>query len=403
MRQFLSAGIVLLSSVVLVACSAKGGGGGGTGDGGGGGGGGETTHDQCGDGIDNDGDGVSDCSDPNCAVWTECGGSGDAGPTSGSDGSAPCAVASAEAAPTYAPVDIIWTIDNSGSMSEEASLVQEQLTDFTADIVSSGVDFRVVMITAAGFVTIDPALASDPMRFRRVEQSVNSHDAFEVTLASFGAYSDFLRPSARTHIVVVTDDESDTSEASFRTSMETMLGHPFIFHAIASEFAEHDCVTIPIIGTMCDRGCEGPRGDAADVGETYYRLATATGGTQFSICSVDWSPLWATLRDSVVVSAAVPCRFSVPEPPAGMSFDPAAVTVTFTGSSGGMYTYPRALDAARCTDAAGDSVRAWYYDDNDAPTQILLCPAACMEVESDRGEGARVDVTFVCEPQVVLI
>jgi hypothetical protein len=269
-------------------------------------------------------------------------------------------------------------------------------------LLASGIDFHLVLITAAGFVTPDPVLALDTERFRRVEQSVASHDAFEVTLDTFSAYGDFLRSEARTHIVVVTDDESDTSENGFRTEMEAALGHPFIFHAVASEHAEHDCVDIPFIGRMCDRGCQGPRGDAADIGERYYSLATMTGGTQYSICAVDWSPLWATLLGSVVTSAAVPCRFSIPPPPEGMSFDAAAVTVTYTSSSGAETSYPRALDAARCTDGAGDSVRAWYYDDNDAPTQILLCPAACMEVESDTG-GARVDVAFVCEPQFVLI
>jgi hypothetical protein len=393
--------------VCLTACSPGSGPGGGGGRDGGGGSGGdgslagaEGSHASCGDGVDNDGDGYGDCADLDCAAWTECGGSGDGGPGGGTDGGETCGFIMSTAMPTYAPVDIIFTIDNSGSMSEEASLVQEQVDDFTADIVASGVNFRVVLITAAGFVTVDPALASDPMRFRRIEASVSSHDSFEVILNTFSMYSDFLRPSARTHIVVVTDDESDTSETSFRSSMEASLGHSFTFHAVASEDTTH-CEP-PGFCFINVPGCAGPRGEAADIGAAYYRLAFATSGTVFSICSVDWSPLWTTLRESVLLSASVPCVYALPEPEPGMVFDRERVNVVFTDSGGGTTTYPRAIDMSRCTDAGGGPVRAWYYDNNDAPTQILLCPAACMQVES-AGEGASMQIQLGCETEIVLI
>jgi len=372
------------------------------GDGGTGPGGGESSHADCGDGLDNDGDGLGDCADPDCAVWAECGGPGpsDAGPGADS-GLEECASVVGAAMPTYAPVDIIWAIDNSGSMSEEAGIVQSNINNFATDIFASGVNYRVIVITAAGYVTVADPLGSDTMHFRRIDASIGSHEAFEVLLATFPSYSDFLRPDAVTHIVGVTDDESDMREGDFRSQMESRLGHSFIFHAVASEEAEHDCTDIPLLGRICDPGCEGPHGDAADVGARYYSLAMMTGGTTFSICTGDWSPLFATLRDSVVISASLPCFYALPAPPAGETFNPAEVNVVFTSSGGGEESFPRAIDPSRCTDSAGAPVRAWYYDDNDAPTQILLCPAACDLVESDT--AGRMNIALGCETEMVLI
>ncbi len=76
--------------------------------------------------------------------------------------------------------------------------------------------------------------------------------------------------------------------------------------------------------------------------------------------------------------------------------------MVFTNSGGGATTYPRAIDPSRCTDAGGAPVGAWYYDDNDAPSQIILCPAACMQVESDVAP-AHMDIELGCETELVLI
>jgi hypothetical protein len=194
---------------------------------------------------------------------------------------------------------------------------------------------------------------------------------------------------------VVTDDESDLPAADFREAMEARLGKAFTFHAIASEEAYHDCVDIPFDGQECDPGCEGPNGAAVDIGAEYYALAAATGGEQFSICTTDWTGLFETLRDVVVVSTALPCFYVIPPPPAGMVFDPALVNVVFTDDAGSVTSFARAMDPSRCEDAA-----AWYFDDNDHPARIELCREACERVsESTRGE---VYVAFGCAPDVVI-
>jgi hypothetical protein len=369
-------------------------------DGGAGGGGGETTQPQCTDGVDNDGDGYGDCADPGCAVWAECGGAGRPDGSAGGDGGfMECARDVREAMETFAPVDIIFVVDSSGSMSEEADLVQNNINTFAASISSSGIDYHVIMMTDPSYVTVPPPLGTDAMRYLFINQSVGSHNAFELILSRFPDYSSFLRAGAATHIVVVTDDESDMGDSEFRTQMDTLLGRTFRFHAVASEDASH-CVEP--FGFPCIPGCAGSHGEAADVGARYYRLATATGGTTFSICSDSWDALWATLRESVLVSATLPCYYELPPPADGETLNAEQVNVTYTDAGGTVTTLPRALEAARCTDSSGAGVPAWYYDNNDAPTQIILCPAACTLVEG-AGEGARIDIVLGCETEMILI
>lgn len=401
-RPILSIVVIAALAACAPARSGPGGGGGrdagggGPGPDGGGAGGAEATQADCTDGLDNDGDGLGDCDDPGCAIWTECGGTAEA--DAGLD---ECASVVSEAEETLAPVDIIWVVDSSGSMREEAGLVQENINSFVADISTSGVDYHVIMMTDPSYVTVPPPLGTDPMRYLFIDQPIGSHAAFEQLLARFDDYAHFLRAGAATHIVVVTDDESGMREEDFRTMMEARLGHSFRFHAVASEDAEH-CESVPFLGEICEPGCEGPHGDAADVGARYYRLAEVTGGTTFSICASDWSALWTTLRESVVVSAMLPCYYELPEPPEGETFDEERVNVSFTDPSGAETVLPRAIDSTRCTDGSGSPVRAWHYDDNDAPSQIILCPAACELVEG-AGEGARVDIALGCETEMVLI
>ena len=395
------------SALSLIACSPEGGGpgggggGGGGGDAGPGGGGGETSQAQCTDGADNDGDGYGDCADPGCAVWTECGGTGRPdGSVRGDGGFEGCAEMPYVAAETFAPVDIIFVVDSSGSMSEEADLVQNNINSFAASISSSGIDYHVIMMTDPGFVTVPPPLGTDAMRYLFINQAVGSHNAFELILSRFPDYSSFLRAGAATHIVVVTDDESDMGETEFKTQMDTLLGHTFRFHSVASP-DETRCMGFPPL-EICVPGCEGPHGDAPDVGARYYRLAGLTGGTTFSICSERWDDLWTTLRESVLVSATLPCYYALPTPAGGETLNPDQVNVTYTPSSGTGTNLPRALDAARCTDSSGTGVAAWYYDNNDAPTQIILCPAACTLVEGG-GEGASLNIVLGCETEMILI
>jgi hypothetical protein len=228
-----------------------------------------------------------------------------------------------------------------------------------------------------------------------VDQAITSHAAFGELLAQLSRYSSFLRAEAVTHFVVVSDDESEMGAEAFVSAMQAALGRTITVHAVASEEAVHDCVTMPSGTEVCQDGCTGPNGDAADIGRRYYEAAVMTGGEQFSICTEDWTGLFATLSRAVVVSATLPCIYELPDPPAGMSFDSSRVNVVFTDDGGVDRSLPRAIDPSRCGEEP-----AWFYDDNDRPSRIDLCPAACELVQASL--SGRMHVALGCETEEIL-
>ena len=72
--------------------------------------------------------------------------------------------------------------------------------------------------------------------------------------------------------------------------------------------------------------------------------------------------------------------------------DPGKVNVVYYGGGGSNQELVKVKDAASCT------LNGWYYDDNQNPTRIYLCPATCSSVQND--SGAKVQVLLGCETKV---
>lgn len=283
------------------------------------------------------------------------------------------------------PVDIIWIIDNSGSMDGEARIVQDNINNFAMAIGASGIDYHVVVMTSMGFVSVPPPLGTDATRFRFANVDVQSNDGLVDLVDNFSAYSDFLRPEAITHFIAVTDDESERMAWSdFRSRMEGLLGHGFTFHAIASPPGSTHCD--PVLCFVHEDGCTGPNGDAADNGDEYWALAMATGGQQHSICTADWSGLFSSLTAAIGVPMPLPCRYVLPPPPDGMTLDRMLVNVSYTPSgSADDVVIPYVASYGACGPSGG-----WYYEGDD----IVVCPATCTTISADA--GGRIDIVLGC-------
>jgi hypothetical protein len=81
-------------------------------------------------------------------------------------------------------------------------------------------------------------------------------------------------------------------------------------------------------------------------------------------------------------------------PPADEVLDLNKVRVDFTANGAASTQFPRAMEVASC-----GANSAWHYDDNNAPTQVVLCPAACAAVEG----GGGLKITLGCMPDQVVI
>ena len=67
-----------------------------------------------------------------------------------------CAKFSQTADNTIQPADIIWAVDNGGNMQEDIQFVRDNLNRFSQQIVDSGIDVHLVMISDA----LDPDVVS---------------------------------------------------------------------------------------------------------------------------------------------------------------------------------------------------------------------------------------------------
>jgi hypothetical protein len=180
------------------------------------------------------------------------------------DGGMTCGNLSVSAQAATRPVDIVWVIDSSPSMRDEIERVQANLNSFAQRIGNSGLDYKVLMIGSdidlnggsdipefhdhiaicvppplsgsascpdtnppryvhvrSGEVVVDGCIAADP---------VHSDDALTVFRNTFSTWRSELRPDARLHVIVVSDD--DHRAAVSRDALVTM-GLPKIFTCTA--------------------------------------------------------------------------------------------------------------------------------------------------------------------------
>lgn len=284
--------------------------------------------------------------------------------------------------------NIVWVIDTSGSMDEEATLVQNNMNRFVESIVNTGLeDYRVVVVSQKKFVTVPDPLGSDSQHFLFVEEKVGSNEPLEALLSRFDDFSGFLLPGAITHYVVVTDDESDITATEFISDMGRELnGGSFRVHAIASPPGAP--TESPSRGKG-DKGCIGTYGDAAAPGVEHYKAADATGGLKFSICEADWSGLFSALATEVGQSASIPCELPIPEGDAG-AVNPWILNLVMTRDNGQSELIPNVS-----RDQCGSG--GFSYNDDQNPTRLVLCPSTCTAA----AQATKLEIVVGCATEIM--
>lgn len=322
----------------------------------------------------------------------------------------PCRALNAESTVEPIPVDIIIAIDNSGSMSQEAEEVRMNINRFAEIIAASGLDYRVVLISApsgstgvcvpAPLGSGAPDCQSGPEgRLLAVHQSIGSTNASEVVVSRYPDYRDFLRPEAAKVFLWITDDESRRSADTIRTNLAALEPEGMfdvqIHNAIVGFYGDTPA-------TWSSSGA-GACATLADPGETYLRLANCLTdddepiadcrtGSQARVCEADWTTIFEDMARGIVEGVPVVCEFAVPEPPEGLTLDLDAIGVTYL--SGDVVTSMlRRVDGEGACTADG-----WYFDDPVAPTTMSLCPEACRTVQAD--PDARLDIALGCDPRL---
>ncbi len=306
-----------------------------------------------------------------------------------------CDAVSQQAENGFAPIDIIWAIDNSGSMTFEAGEVQNNMNAFANHILNYGLDVHVAVLSEPGppnpfggtnGVCIPPPLGSGQCPtdtnlpiFLRVDVSVQSTDSLFKLIQHYPDYKPVLRKKSLKYFAVVSDDESNMQSMQFIQQVGQL--EPGWFD------------TWKFFAVVCDgTPCFGFPPPCETTGAVYMDLANVTGGTIGSLCQgqSNFGSVFQALASTIVQQTELACEWDIPPPPDGQMFERNKVNVRYTPGTGGP---PRDIywveTASECGPEGG-----WYYDDNDAPTSVQVCKVNCDQMKSDT--NGKVDVLFGC-------
>jgi len=328
------------------------------------------------------------------------------GPGEGGSGGT-CAAVHEKAEPLLLPADIILALDGSGDMVPELAEVKQNVNHFADALAAAGVDMRLVLLSDDPTVCIPAPLGSGSCPddenlpvYRRVQSHVYSGNLLYEVIHSYDQWSQSLRPNAVPVFLAISDTDSTMLSAMEFTDQLVALDPVhlggFVFDAVVApesrwvcEACTYTCGTCTF--ECCDKNEKYCQPLSDERGFVYEQLVTQTYGILGSICKQDLKPVLEEIAAGVA-KGAISCEYAIPPTPAGMEVDPGAVNVEYLPGEGKSQPILHAeAGLADCDDDSG----GWYYDDPDAPTKVILCPASCDRVRSD--PGAQVDVLFGCD------
>lgn len=246
------------------------------------------------------------------------------------------------------PVDLLFAIDRSCSMDDDAEALGANFGAFIAAVegVTGGWQVGVVTLDEGCFNggVLDASTADLAATFATAvstgvdEDIVNDEALLQMAdralqLTGSGDCNEgFLRPGAPLHLIVVSDEPERSTEHASAWTWDYWLSKLQAYLA-----SPEDLVISGVIDTEdCNEGDDG-----------YAEAIAATGGTALSICSSDWASHVAALADIAVTGAwshvleATPAVASITVTVDGAdwggdwSYDPATNEVTVDGLSGG--------------------------------------------------------------------
>jgi hypothetical protein len=207
---------------------------------------------------------------------------------------------------TLSDVDILFVIDNSGSMNRFQTQLSSNFNTFINIFSLSGVDYHIGFITTdnSDFVgdiitiaTVDPVAEANSQITsigtfgNPFEKGIEtSYDALYSGEASPGG--EFLRGNAKLSIIYVSDEDD------FSTTITPAIASAYFF---ALKSSSSLVVAHAVAGDVPD-GCNNS--GLAQPGEKYLEMTTLMSGAFLSICSADWgTPMEQLAVDSMVNSS----------------------------------------------------------------------------------------------------
>jgi hypothetical protein len=322
----------------------------------------------CDNQLDDDGDDLVDCYDPDCDL--SCGGASVppfavCGETTGDRG--------------HNPVDMIWVLDGSVSMRDERSSVMNNLNALAGVLDEKRANVRVVLI-GGDDVCVKPPLGGpncqDSDRYRHLVEQIGNDNALMALVERYPTYKSFLRPDSKRIVVAVSDDNPNPPPNAEWPKGVTPPAFDRKFEALDPAFEGyifHSIVGFSDDGGNHPKGCRGARRK----GTTYLALTDHTDGLKFSVCNSrgsDWRDFFEEIGNNVAGLVNVPCTYPLTIPYDGDErTNPNEVQVE-AEVYGALQVLERFPDAASCGSNYG------YYIEPGAD-QIRVCPLVCSSID----------------------
>jgi hypothetical protein len=211
----------------------------------------------------------------------------------------------------YDNLDVLWVVDNSGSMSEEAEHVRNNLLSFMNTLENS----TSTHVTLLSRITSNrtPVNAQDRQALEKYNSTAvnfpqgydqNKHSYLNTQILSYNALSMIVtlqellitstdsrqaifRDDSEKVIIVVSDDNSWVSVDEFYKGLD-YFGFP-----------KDDMTFYSFIGFGEEESpCQ------AATGSVYKELSAETGGKSFNICEQDWGQHFSDLIDDIILTIA---------------------------------------------------------------------------------------------------
>jgi hypothetical protein len=315
---------------------------------------------------------------------------------------------------TPAPVALYIMFDNSMSMGGPPwgaaniwPAAVSAIKSFVNDTSSAGIDVALQYFPSggqcggAGYNTPAVALGRLPARAAGIASSLDNHSANGLSTPTEGALrgaTQFCTTFQAAHsdekciAVLVTDGEpngcdgnadhlatiaSDAFAAGVRTFTVGLNGADFtLLDKIAKAGGAADCDP-----NSARFSC--------DVSASADKLSEALGKIRESVKTT------VTHTETVTKTETHPldCTWVMPTPTGSDALDKDRVNVTLSGQQ--TLALGRVPTVDKCQDGA------WYYDNNDAPTQINACPTTCDAIKA--GTYTDVKILLGCESKYIMV
>ena len=296
-------------------------------------------------------------------------------------------------------VDILWVIDNSGSMIEERLQLGQKFDKFMNRLLESGADFQIGVIstdadepTQAGRLQgtnkIITNLTANPQEAFALNIDIvattniweKGLDAMRKALSEEMTDTDkpnqgFLREEASLFVIILSDE--DDSSRGLPAYYARWLSH-------LKGKGEENLVSLSAIAGPKPAGCAD-----AIVGERYFQVQEATGGYAHSICSDDYGPVVDELGMN---AAGLRRKFYL----SGNPFEDSLVVIVYlenstqcqkTDDCGGELICTTRRRCGQIIDSTQDSQEVWIYQEGD---QTIFFPGSYLPPAN-----SEVDVSYL--------